>query len=404
VEESAMPVAQQSVEARPGVIARSADDPNRFEALIPSPAVQNHAANLMPLKDGDLGCVWFGGTQEGMADISIYFSRLAAGTDQWTWPQKLSDDPGRSEQNPVLFVAPDGALWLIWTAQISGNQDTAFVRRRISHDNGRTWGPTETLFDRPHGGGIFIRQPIVVLDNGDWLLPVYYCRTTPGRKWVGDDDSSAVRISSDRGRTWREVEVPNSIACVHMSVEQLDDGSLLALFRSRWADNIYESRSHDRGRSWSTPVPTVLPNNNSSIQFTRLANGHLALVFNDVNASAATARRTSLYDEIEDESAPAPDGPERVAEGRTAFWGTPRAPMTLAISKDDGRSWIKRDIEVGDGYCMTNNSRDRSNRELSYPSIKQTGDGAIHVAYTHFRQVIKYVRVTEEWVSSGAPG
>ena len=31
-------------------------------------------------------------------------------------------------------------------------------------------------------------------------------------------------------------------------------------------------------------VPTVLPNNNSSIQFTKLANGHLALVFNAKSA------------------------------------------------------------------------------------------------------------------------
>ena len=49
---------------------------------------------------------------------------------------------------------------------------------------------------------------------------------------------------------------------------------------------------------------------------------------------------------------------------------------------------------------MTNNSRDGSNRELSYPSIKQTPDGVIHVAYTHFR--VKYVRFGEEWVLSAA--
>jgi predicted neuraminidase len=47
---------------------------------------------------------------------------------------------------------------------------------------------------------------------------------------------------------------------------------------------------------------------------------------------------------------------------------------------------------------MTNNSRDKLNRELSYPSITQTADGALHIAYTHFRQAIKYVRVGQEWV------
>ena len=35
---------------------------------------------------------------------------------------------------------------------------------------------------------------------------------------------------------------------------------------------------------------------------------------------------------------------------------------------------------------MTNNSRDKANREFSYPSIKQTSDGDIHIAFTYFRQ------------------
>jgi predicted neuraminidase len=44
---------------------------------------------------------------------------------------------------------------------------------------------------------------------------------------------------------------------------------------------------------------------------------------------------------------------------------------------------------------MTNNSRARSNREYSYPSFKQSPDGALHIAFTYFRQAIKYVRVGE---------
>lgn len=145
------------------------------------------------------------------------------------------------------------------------------------------------------------------------------------------------------------------------------------------------------------PVATVLPNNNSSIQFTQLANGHLALVFNDIRATEATEQRASLYDDLDDgEQAEAVSEPQ--PGGRTAFWETPRAPMTLAISKDNGRTWSRRDIETGDGYCLTNDSRTRANRELSYPSVKQTADGALHIAFTHFRQAIKYVRVGEDWV------
>ncbi|MEI7254588.1 sialidase family protein [Dickeya dadantii] len=380
---------------RSGLVHPADNDSQRIDAYIPSERPQNHAANLLHLPNGDVLCVWFGGTQEGVSDISIYLSRLVKGSGQWTPAVKLSDDPTRSEQNPVLFLAPDGVLWLLYTAQKSGNQDTAIVRYRQSLDQGYTWSDIGTLLEQP---GTFIRQPITVLPNGDWLLPVFYCRTQPGEKWVGNDDISAVKISSDQGKTWRESVVPNSTGCVHMNITPLKDGSLLALFRSRWADCIYRSHSTDGGATWSEPVPTVLPNNNSSIQVTTLDNGHLALVFNAMSAEGATERRLSLYDEIEDEEETDAKMPE-VSSGRSAFWGAPRAPMTLAISEDGGKTWPwQRNLEVGDGYCMTNNSTEKLNREFSYPSIKQGPDGKLHIAFTYFRQAIKYVCVSEEWV------
>ena len=87
------------------------------------------------------------------------------------------------------------------------------------------------------------------------------------------------------------------------------------------------------------------------------------------------------------------------------FWGVPRAPMTLAISEDGGRTWPhRRNLEVGDGYCMTNNSREQLNREYSYPSIKQGPDGALHIAFTYFRQAIKYVRVARGLGRADEPG
>ncbi|MFJ2618341.1 exo-alpha-sialidase [Glutamicibacter sp. NPDC087344] len=382
-------------------------------AYLPAPTVQSHAANLMTLGNGDLGCVWFGGTQEGVADISIYFSTLQRdGHGQWaeTWSpaQQLSFDGTRSEQNPILFV--NGAqLWLLYTSQHAGNQDTSQVCRRISEDHGRSWSEPEILFAATEHGGVFVRQP--PLRVGEKLLvPVFRCATVPGQKWVGDEDDSALMVSTDNGVTWSEQLVPGSIGCVHMNVAALSDGSLLALYRSRWADWIYESRSTDGGANWSVPAPTELPNNNSSIQFTAMADGRLALIYNHSQATAQTERRLSLYDEIDDEGLDGSvDGPvvfEPVptadSETKKAFWGTPRAPLTVAISSDQGASWpVRRNLEVGDGYCLSNNSREGLNREFSYPSIHQGQDGSLHLAYTYFRQAIKYVRVDPAWVAEG---
>lgn len=378
-----------------GRVHPAANDRQIQVAMLPSPCPQNHAANLLALPDGDLLCCWFAGTQEGIADIAIWCSRLEKGSACWSQPQKLSQDNSRSEQNPLLFLTPDRVLWLMYTAQIAGNQNTAIVRYRQSMDFGKSWGPIATLFDTP---GTFIRQPVVVTPNGNWLLPVFYCTTRSGEKWVGNNDFSAVKISADQGETWRDRVVPDSTGCVHMNITLLKDGSLLALYRSRWADNIYLSRSYDNGESWSVPQPTELPNNNSSIQLTSLANGDLALVYNDISAEGARERRLSLYDEIEEQEE------IRAARlllptGKSAFWGAPRAPMTLAISKDGGNSWPwKRNLDEGDGYCMSNNSQQKLNRELSYPSIKQGVHGELHIAYTWFRQAIKYVRVHPDWV------
>ncbi|WP_369045836.1 sialidase family protein [Sinomonas sp. P10A9] len=381
-------------------------------AYLPAATVQSHAANLQTLPDGRLACVWFGGTQEGISDISVWFSALEPGGDRWSEPEQLSHDSARSEQNPILFAPAGDEVWLVYTAQRAGNQDTAEVRRRISQDSGRTWAPAETLFAATEAGGVFVRHQPLILPSGRWLIPVFRCLTTPGEKWVGNNDDSAVMISDDAGRTWREQLIPGSQGCVHMDIQPLADGSLLALFRSRWADAIYESRSEDDGATWTQPVPTELPNNNSSIQFTALADGRLALVYNHRRAEETTERRLSLYDEIDDdglveEGAPAAQAaadvePSPPVGSRSAFWGTPRAPMTLAISEDSGRTWpVRRNLEVGDGYCLSNNSRDGLNREYSYPSIHQGSDGELHIAYTYFRQAIKYVKVSPEWAYAG---
>ena len=130
--------------------------------------------------------------------------------------------------------------------------------------------------------------------------------------------------------------MPGSLGCVHMNIVPAANGqSLLAFFRSRWADHIYRTQSDDGGRTWQTPQPTQLPNNNSSIQLTRLMNGHLAIVFNNVRAKESTERRLSLYDEIEDDvpaggAAVAVAAKPAQAPARKAFWGAPRAPLTLA--------------------------------------------------------------------------
>jgi predicted neuraminidase len=372
-----------------GRLYRPPDDGQRIEAYIPSMGLENHAANLAALPDGDLLCVWFAGTAEGTGDVRIALSRLPHGEAAWTRPVWVSTDRTRSEQNPILFPAPDGALWLLHTAQQTrgctrqewesriasgdaegsyGMQWTSEIRRRISHDGGHTWGPTETLFDRP---GAFCRQPVVVVADGTWLLPMYYSvANRPGH----GGDYTVMQRSKNRGRTWEEYPVPGSRGRVHACPIELAPGRLVAFFRSRAADRIYVSRSTDAGRTWTAPERTVLPNNNASIQAVRLASGAIALTYNDYSGG---------------------DDPD------ATLWPRVRYPLTVALSEDEGIAWpYRRQIDISDGFCGEAN--EELNRRCAYPSILQTGDGAIHVAYSYRgRQCIKYVRFNESWIRGG---
>lgn len=374
------------------------------EAFVPAATVQCHASNLLLLPEGDLLCAWFGGSLEGKPDISIYISRLKAGETTWSSPARVTHDETRSEQNPVLFTSPNangggggggGELRLFYTSQHAGNQDSAIVKQQISTDNGFTWSePPQTLFADP---GTFIRQPCIVLDNGTWVMPTFKCRAAPGERWVGNDDISCVRASNDRGKTWTETEVPDSAGCVHMEIQRLKkDGTFLALFRSRWADFIYSSTSAD-GLAWSSPQPLSLPNPNAGICFDVLDSGRLVLVYNHSCRANATGRREGLYDEIGIEAEDDRQNQAAKHPGKEAFWGAPRAPLCVAWSDDTGRTWKRRVLEDGDGHCISNNSEERLNRELSYPSMVVGKDGTIHIAFTFWRQAIKYVRIKEDF-------
>ncbi len=145
-------------------------------------------------------------------------------------------------------------------------------------------------------------------------------------------------------------------------VIDLGAGQLRAWLRSRiywngaspeWAC-LYRGDSFDAGRNWSVPQRTAIQNN-SSFQLTRLANGWLALVYNHQRAPQ-------------------------------------RSPLNIALSADNGNSWFAgRELEP----------YDTSGAEYSYPSIAQTADGLLHIAYTWRRTHIRHVCCSLEWIAQG---
>jgi len=344
-----------------------------LEAFLPTGGFDTaHGPGLLEAENGDLLCVWFAGSFEGNADIHIVCSRLPKGAAAWEPPVDVSGDPRRSEQNPSLFQHPDGEIWAIYTAQLDrvegkdNMQYTSIVRRQTTRDFGKTWEDPAVLFPEE---GTFCRQPIQILSNGRWIMGNWICSDSADGL---AGDPTAFRISDDRGETWRTVYMPKSNGRVHATVIELEGGELVAFMRSRAADHIYSSRSHDFGDTWTEPAATELPNNNSSIGAVKLQSGRIAITYNPTHA-------------------PDPD-PDRAA------WPGLRCPVAVALSEDGGETFpLIRYMEPGEGYVGAENST--NNMTYEYPTIMQSRDGMIHIAYAYRNRAgVKWMSFTEEEV------
>lgn len=342
-----------------------------LEAMLPpGPYATAHAPALLELPDGSLLCAWFAGEYEGSPDISVICARLPKGASQWTEPVMVSGDPTKSEQNPSLFLAPDGQVWCMYTAQEGRQagkdnmQFTSVVRRQRSADGGKTWSGFDVVFPRE---GTYQRQPIQVLSNGRWIVGQWLC-TDSAAGLAGDP--TVFQLSDDQGKTWHQVDMPQSHGRVHANVVELEQGHLVAFMRSRAADHIYRSESWDYGETWTAPLPTVLPNNNSSISAIKLASGRIAIAYNPTHT-------------------PVPKADE-------AAWPGLRCPVAVALSEDGGMTFpLIRHMELGEGFVGAENST--NNRTYEYPCLIQARDGMLHLAYAfETRRGVKWMTFSEE--------
>jgi predicted neuraminidase len=347
-------------------------------AYLPIVFPSSHSSNLLNLSNGDLLCAYYSGRWEGKSGVAILISRLPKGSNQWTKPEIVAQEPQSAFENPVLFEPNAGLLWLIYTSQAADSgQSNAQVFYRSSEDKGRSWSGAKVLFAKP---GSFDRQRLVVSGN-EWLFPMYY---TPH---LDAENYSSIQISTDQGHNWKECVVLDSQGLVQPDLVEASEGRFALFFRSRFADWIYVSHS-ENGCSWTKPQPTQIPNNNSSIQVARLRNGHLVIAFNNIQATTTRGKPTDYA----------------------------RFPMSVALSIDGGQTWPwVRDVDIGqevpqEKIPTTMAGVDVSDQQkaffqhlfdYSYPSIIETADGIIHMSYTFRRRTIKYVTFDEGWIKGG---
>lgn len=304
-------------------------------------AAAHHCSTICEAGNGDLLCLWYGGSYESADDQVLFLSRLKKGERTWTEPEVAVRNPGQPPGNAVVFRDGLDRIWIVWGRMESrrpirrgSGWGECRLMHRISTDDGMTWGEDRVFEDRL---GWLPRNVPITLKSGELALPL------SGR--VGQTDGSFLLKTGDNGTTWERSGVIQGGS--QPTVVERSDGSLFVMMRKR--GRIAQSESSDGGRTWSEAKQSELKNPDAGIAMTRLRNGHLILVFNDSPMA--------------------------------------RTPLSIARSTDEGKTWeTPMKLEANPG-------------EYSYPCVIQSSDGKIHVTYTYRRYAIKHVELDEGWLT-----
>ena len=309
---------------------------------IEAPESYKHPATITELRNGDLYIAYYGGRGEYEGDTAVYGLRRAKGSRKWTDLQVIADTPDRSDGNAAVWQAPDGLVWLFYVTNYGPTWSSARVKYKISRDGAHTWSDSYMLsFEE----GTMCRSAPIVLNDGDYLLPLYH-ETGEDRQGTANDTCSYFMRYNPKTKTWTETNriFSQGIGNLQAQPVQIDDKYLIAYIRrgghfEPMPDGVaFRSESRDGGRTWSPAKRSQFYNPNSALDFIKLKNGHLLMVYNDNN------------------------------EAR-------RMPLTVAISTDNDKT-----------YPYSRNIVDEPGDSAAYPVAIQTRDGKIHVIYTSRRR------------------
>lgn len=294
-----------------------------------------HPASLTQLKNGDLYLTYYCGSGEYATDTAVYGARLPNGAMNWSTPAPVADTPFRSEGNPVVWQAPDGLVWLFYVVRYGATWSTSLIQAKVSRDGANTWSDPMLLTMEQ---GMMVRSRPLALPGGDILLPAYH-ETGQDTEAVGPDSTSLFFRFDAQKHTWTQTNrIGSRLGNIQPSVERVLDDYLVAYCRrggdysGRPDGRIVRSESRDGGRTWSPGTETEFKNPNAAVEFLRLKNGHLLLIFNDSVKA--------------------------------------RTPLTIARSTDADRTYpVRRNLVEGLG-------------DFAYPYSIQAADGKIHVIFT----------------------
>lgn len=318
---------------------------------------------------------------EGSRTQHLRFTTSKDGGETWTENKCVMWGPA-PVWNPCLhYDAASGRLLLFYCESRKSLSPGGDIKYITSPDLGDSWLPPVTIYTHEAEEEVpkVCSGRLLVAQDGAWYLPVH---REPAESWhtftgkgfhplseapeqqlqmaapAGATPQSmttaaCVLISRDSGATWKasgDIEDARTWL-VNPTLEEGSKGQLIMMFRTS-TGRTYMSSSADKGVTWSRPTYNSLPNPNSPFS-TVTIDGQVLCVFNNSQ--------------------------------------TIRAPLALALSVNDCKSWEPLAMVEEDA---TGN--------FSCPSIVEWADDTVKVAYTVWGKGVKLATVKLATVDTAA--
>lgn len=319
-----------------GVSLLAAEAPVTINLLPPGPGnPRNTEGGFARLKDGRLLFIYSKFSTGGPADsgsATLVARYSSDGGRTWTQQDEkvVDNEGGLNVMSVSLLRLASGELALFYARKNSMLDCRPYLR--ISKNEGKTWSkPRLTI--REQGYYVLNNDRVVQAKSGRLIMPVAYHKneTASPTKFNGRGVVMCY-LSDNKGKTWRrsrtmlENPTPSPAGLQEPGVVALKDGRLLMFIRTAMGSQ-YFSYSSDNGDSWTPVEPSTLLSPLSPASIERIPKtGDLLAVWNN-HANVSDQIRNRL-----------------------------RTPITVAISRDEGKTWEKAKNLADDPtgwYCYT---------------------------------------------------
>lgn len=296
---------------------------------------RNGEGDMIRLKDGRVMLAYTEFLGNGAHDhhpAHIVACYSSDGGNTWTEPVEIIEREGKMNTMSVSLMRISPKRIAIFYLRKNSDYDCRPMVR-FSDDEGKTWSsPRCTIPDSRNDYYVLNNCRAQRLKSGRIVLPV--CRHSfkeYGKNALAEGRLSCV-FSDDAGESWqmgKEYIVYDNngkrVVVQEPGVIELKDGRLYMHARTDRGRQ-WQAFSTDGGVTWKDFGPSPLYGPCGPATIIRLRNGDLMVAWNDHEGHPEYNLRPG--------------------------WG--RVPLTLAISRDEGKTWIKRRVIEGDlqsFYC-----------------------------------------------------